>query len=67
MAHLKNKTIRELNEKDLQDKLDQIRTELSKLYMDSIKGSLRKDSGKLKPMRKDIARIMTRMNQLKRK
>jgi large subunit ribosomal protein L29 len=67
MAHLKNKTIRELNEKDLQDKLDQIRTELSKLYMDSLKGSLRKDSGKLKPMRKDIARIMTRINELKRK
>ena len=67
MAHLKNKTIRELNEKDLQDKLDQIRTELSKLYMDSLKGSLRKDSGKLKPMRKNIARIMTRINELKRK
>ena len=67
MAHLKNKTIRELSEKDLHDKLDQIRTELSKLYMDSAKGSLRKDSGKLKPMRKDIARIMTRINELKRK
>ena len=67
MAHLKNKTIRELSEKDLHDKLDQIRTELSKLYMDSTKGSLRKDSGKLKPMRKDIARIMTRINELKRK
>jgi len=67
MTHLKNKTIRELNEKDLEDKLDQIRTELSKLYMDSTKGSLRKDSGKLKPMRKDIARIMTRINELKRK
>ena len=63
MAHLKNKTIRELNEKDLQDKLEEIRTELFKLHMDSIKGSLRKDSGKLKPMRKDIARI----NELKRK
>ena len=67
MAHLKNKTIRELNEKDLHDKLDQLRTELSKLNMDSTKGSLRKDSGKLKPMRKDIARIMTRINELKRK
>jgi large subunit ribosomal protein L29 len=67
MAHLKNKTIRELNEKDLQDKLEQIRTDLSKLHMDSLKGSLRKDSGKLKPMRKDIARIMTRINELKRK
>ena len=67
MVHLKNKTIKELNEKDLQDKLDQIRTELSKLHMDSIKGSLRKDSGKLKPMRKNIARILTRINELKRK
>ena len=67
MAHLKNKTIRELNEKDLQDKLEEIRTELFKLHMDSIKGSLRKDSGKRKPMRKDIARIMTRINELKRK
>ena len=67
MVNLKNKTIKELNEKDLQDKLDQIRTELSKLHMDSLKGSLRKDSGKLKPMRKDIARIMTRINELKRK
>ena len=67
MVNLKNKTIKELNEKDLQDKLDQIRTELSKLHMDSIKGSLRKDSGKLKPMRKNIARIMTRINELKRK
>ena len=67
MAHLKNKTIRELNEKDLQDKLEEIRTELFKLHMDSITGSLRKDSGKLKPMRKDIARIMTRINELKRK
>ncbi len=67
MVNLKNKTIKELNEKDLQDKLDQIRTELSKLHMDSIKGSLRKDSGKLKPMRKNIARILTRINELKRK
>ena len=67
MINLKNKTIKELNEKDLQDKLDQIRTELSKLHMDSIKGSLRKDSGKLKPMRKNIARILTRINELKRK
>ena len=30
MAHLKNKTIRELNEKDLQDRLKQIRTEIGR-------------------------------------
>ena len=67
MAHLKNKTIRELNEKDLQDRLKQIRTELFKLRVESKKGTLRKESGKLKPLRKDVARILTRINKLKRK
>ena len=67
MAHLKNKTIRELNEKDLQDKLKQIRNDLFKLRVESKKGTLRKESGKLKPLRKDIARMMTRINQLKQK
>jgi len=66
MAHLKNKTIRELNEKDLYDRLKQIRTELFKLRIESKKGTLRKESGKLKPLRKDIARMMTRLNELKK-
>ena len=39
MAHLKNKTIRELNEKDLYDRLKQIRTELFKLRVESKKGT----------------------------
>ena len=67
MAHLKNKTIRELNEKDLRSRLKQIRAELFKLRIESKKGTLRKESGKLKPFRKDIARLMTRMNELKKK
>jgi|TARA_B100000745_G_scaffold125492_1_gene81762 large subunit ribosomal protein L29 len=67
MAHLKNKTIRELNEKDLYDRLKQIRTELFKLRVESKKGTLRKESGKLKPLRKDIARMLTRVNELKKK
>ena len=67
MAHLKNKTIRELNEKDLQDRLKQSRTELFKLRIESKKGTLRKESCKLKPLRKDIARMMTRINELKKK
>ena len=67
MAHLKNKTIRELNEKDLYDRLKQIRTELFKLNVESKKGTLRKESGKLKPLRKDIARMLTRVNELKKK
>ena len=67
MGHLKNKTIREFNEKDLDDRLKQIRTELFKLRIESKKGTLRKESGKLKPLRKDIARILTRMNEMKSK
>ena len=67
MAHLKNKTIRELNEKDLEDKLKQVRNDLFKLRIESRKGTLRKESGKLKPLRKDIARILTRINEMKRK
>ena len=67
MAHLKNKTIRELNEKDLQDRLKQSRTELFKLRIESKKGTLRKESGKMKPCRKDIARMLTRINELKKK
>ena len=67
MTHLKNKTIREFNEKDLRDRLKQIRTELFKLRVESKKGTLRKESGKLKPLRRDIARMLTRINELKKK
>jgi len=67
MARLKNKTIREFNEKDLTDRLKQVRSELFKLRIESRKGTLRKESGKLKRLRKDIARILTRMNEMKRK
>ena len=67
MAHLKNKTIRELNEKDLYDRLKQIRTELFKLRVESKKGTLLKEIGNLKPLRKYIARILTRVHELKKK
>ena len=67
MVHFKNKTIRELNEKDLHDRLKQTRTELFKLNVESKKGTLRKESGKLKPLRKDIARMLTRINELRKK
>ena len=67
MAHLKNKTIKEFNEKDLNDRLKQTRTELFKLRIESRKRTLRKESGKLKRLRKDIARMLTRINEMKRK
>ena len=67
MVTLRNKTIREFNQKDLLDRLDEMKADLSKLRVESKKGTLRKESGKLKKQRKNIARIMTRLNELKRK
>ena len=67
MSRLKMKTVRELNETDLKDRLDQLRSELTKLRIESSKGTLRKDSGKVKPLRRDIARVLTRLNELKTK
>jgi len=67
MARLRNKAIIEMNEKDLYDRLKQIRADLFKLNVESKKGTLRKESGKLKPHRKNIARIQTMINELKKK
>lgn len=67
MAHLKMKIIRELNETDLKGRLDQLRTDLVKLNVESAKGTLRKDSGKIKPLKRDIARVLTRLNEMKNK
>ncbi|MGB6463330.1 MAG: 50S ribosomal protein L29 [Nitrosotalea sp.] len=67
MTRLKMKTVREFNETDLKGRRDQLRSELTKLRIESSKGTLRKDSGKVKPLRRDIARVLTRLNELKKK
>ena len=66
MTRISMKTIRQLNEKDLKDKIQESRSELGKLKVDASKGTLRKESGKLKPIRHDIARMLTRLNEMKK-
>ena len=66
MTRLSMKTIRALNEKDLKSKIQEIRSELSKLRVDGSKGTLRKESGKIKAHRHDIARMLTRLNEMKK-
>jgi len=61
------KSIRELNENDLKDRIIQMRTELSKLEVENAKGTLRKESGKIKPLKRDIARLLTRLNEMNKK
>lgn len=67
MARLKMKSIRELNEADLKDRLEQSRVELAKLRTDAAKGTLRKESGKIRAARKEVARMLTRINELNKK
>jgi len=67
MGRLKMKTVRELNEGDLKSRIEQMRTELSKLAVENAKGTLRKESGKINRVKKDIARLLTRLNEMKNK
>ena len=66
MAMLKMKSIRQLNEKDLRDRVEQMRTELSKLQTENAKGTLRKETGKIRKVRKEVARLLTRLNEVKK-
>jgi len=67
MTRISMKTVRELNENDLKERLQQLRSDLTKLKVESAKGTLRKESGKIKPLKRDIARIMTRLNEMRKK
>jgi len=59
------KSIREMSEKDLLARIQESRGELAKMHTDASKGTMRKDVGKIKPMRRDIARMMTRLTELR--
>ncbi|MFZ8908567.1 MAG: 50S ribosomal protein L29 [Nitrosopumilaceae archaeon] len=67
MTRISMKTIRALNEKDLKSKIQETRSELGKLRVDGSKGTLRKESGKIKALRHDIARMLTQLNEMKKK
>lgn len=59
------KTIRSINEKDLHEKIIEMRGELAKLRIEAAKGARRSDVGRIKVTRRDIARLLTRENELK--
>ena len=67
MARVSMKTARALNEKDLKNKIQETRSELAKLRVDGSKGTLRKESGKIKALRHDVARMLTRLNEMRNK
>jgi len=63
MSKLRSKALREMNEQDLKSRVEEMRTELSKLEVENAKGTLRKESGKIKPTKRNIARLLTILNE----
>lgn len=65
MARLKLKTLREMNNQDLAAKLAELNADLAKLRLEKSKGTLKKQTGNIKWIRRDIARMMTLLNERK--
>jgi large subunit ribosomal protein L29 len=52
-----------MNEPDLTDKLSELNADLAKLRAEGAKGTLKKQTGDIRWIRRDIARIMTILNE----
>ena len=65
MGRLKLKTLREMNDSDLTEKLSDLRADLAKLRSEGAKGTLKKRTGDIRWIRRDVARIMTLINERK--
>ena len=63
MARVKLKTLQEMNRTDLTEKLSELEAELMKLKSERAKGTLKKETGSIRWMRRDIARILTIINE----
>lgn len=63
MARLKLSTLREMNDTDLNHKLSEMSADLTKLRAESAKGTLKKQTGDIRWIRRDIARILTILNE----
>ena len=67
MARVKLKTLREMNDNDLSEKLSELNAELAKLRAEAAKGTLKKQTGNIRWIRRDIARILTILKEKKAK
>jgi len=54
-----------MNDTDLGQKLSELKADLAKVRSEQSKGTLKKHSGEIRYMRRDIARIMTLLNERK--
>jgi large subunit ribosomal protein L29 len=63
MARNRLKTLRDFNDSDLKEKLEDLKVDLAKLRSEGSKGTLKKDAGVIRWKRRDIARVLTIMNE----
>jgi len=63
MVRNRIKTLKELNNADLKNKLDDLKIDLAKLRSEGSKGTLKKDAGVIRWKRRDIARVLTILNE----
>ena len=63
MPNLKAKQLKEQEPDKLRETLFDLRAELSKLRSTAARGLNKKDTGKIRKVRRDIARVLTRMTE----
>jgi len=63
MPKLKASEIRKLGDKELAEKYEEARAELAKLKAHAARGSLRKETGSIKNARRNVARLLTIINE----
>jgi large subunit ribosomal protein L29 len=67
MARNRLKTLRDFNDTDLKEKLEDLKVDLAKLRSEGSKGTLKKDAGVIRWKRRDIARVLTIINERERR
>ena len=66
MKQLKTSELSGLSDQDLVKRLNDLRSELSRLRSSAARGTLKKELGEIKTVRRNIARVLTTIN-VKRK
>jgi large subunit ribosomal protein L29 len=56
-----------MNDNDLSEKLSELNADLAKLRAEAAKGTLKKQTGNIRWIRRDIARILTILKEKKAK
>jgi ribosomal protein L29 len=59
MKRLDSSELRDLSSEDLTKRLNDLRSELSKMRSGAARGTLKKELGEIKTVRRNVARVMT--------